>query len=207
MAWNSLTLITAAILVQVPVALILAYMPHWVGLGFRFYRSVLFLPVVIAAIAIGLAFTVFLNGEIGAFNAMLDGPGLGAWKRNWLSDSSVVLWAVNIPNIWHHLGLFVIIFVAAMRGIPAEMFEAAAVDGAGPVRILVSIFIPLMQDVILICIILAATTAIRAFDHSWIMTQGGPGQASSYFATLIYKRGFLDGQLAYASTIAVTLFA
>ncbi len=206
-AVNSLTLVVAAVLVQVPTALVLAYVLHWIGVGFRFYRSILFLPVVIAAVAIGLAFTVFLNGDVGGFNALLDLLGLGAWKTNWLSDRRVVLWSVNIPNLWHHLGLFVIIFVAAMRGLPAELFEAAAMDGAGRVRILFSVVIPLMRDVIVVCVVLAATTAIRAFDHSWIMTQGGPGQASSYFATLIYKRGFLDGQLAYASTIAMTLFA
>lgn len=190
-----------------PLALILAYMLHWVGRGFRFYRSVLFLPVVIAAIAVGFAFTIVLNGDVGPLNAMLEAMGLGGWARNWLSDSEVVLWTVNIPNLWHGLGLYVIIFVAAMRGIPAEMFEAAAVDGAGRLRILASIVMPLLRDVIFICLILAATNAIRAFDHSWIMTKGGPGHASSYFGTLIYKRGFLDGQLANASAMAVTLFA
>lgn len=204
-AGNSLSLVLAAVFIQVPVALLLAYALHWIGRGFRFYRSVMFLPVVIAPVAIGLAFTVFYNGDIGALNRLLEIAGLGSWKRSWLADSHVVLWAVNIPNLWHHLGLFVIIFVAAMRGIPDEIFEAAALDGASRPRMLPAIVIPLLRDVIVICIILAATTAIRAFDHSWIMTQGGPGQASSYFATLIYKRGFLDSQFAYASAISVTL--
>lgn len=204
-AGNSLSLVLSAILVQVPIALLLAYAVHWIGIGFRFYRSVLFLPVVIAPIAIGLAFTVFLNGDVGAFNKLLEMAGLGEFTRNWLADSSVVLWAVNIPNLWQHLGLYTIIFIAAMRSIPAEIFEAAALDGASRWVMLPAIVVPLMREAMVICLILATTIAIRSFDHSWIMTQGGPGQASSYFATLIYKRGFLDSQFAYATTISVTL--
>jgi raffinose/stachyose/melibiose transport system permease protein len=204
-AKNSFSLVASAIFIQVPIALLLAYAVHWIGIGFRFYRSVLFMPVVIAPIAIGLAFTVFLNGDVGAFNKLLQVVGLGDYARNWLADSSVVLWAVNVPNLWHHMGLFVIIFIAAMRGIPSEIFEAAALDGASRIRMFPTIVVPLMRESIVICVILAATIAIRSFDHSWIMTQGGPGQASSYFATLIYKRGFLDSQFAYATTISVTL--
>lgn len=206
-AWNSFSLVAGAVLVQVPFAFALAYMLHWIGRGFRLFRSVLFLPVVIASIAVGFAFTIFLNGDVGAFNAILRSVGLEGWTRNWLSDSEVVLWAVNVPSLWHGVGLFVIIFVAAMRGLPQEIFEAAAVDGAGRLRTLFSIVVPLLRDVIMICLILAATGAMRAFDHSWIMTKGGPGHASSYFGTLIYKRGFLDGQIADASAMAVTLFA
>jgi len=204
-AINSLSLVAGAVFVQVPVALVLAYMLHWVGRGYRFYRSVIFLPVVIAPIAFGLAFSVFLNGDIGALNSILEAIGLESWTRSWLSDQNTVLWAVNIPSLWHGLGLYTIIFVAAIRSIPSEMFEAAIIDGANKVMMLPLIVIPLIREAMVICLILAAINAIRAFDMSWVMTQGGPGQASSYFATMIYKRAFMDSQFAYGAAIAITL--
>jgi raffinose/stachyose/melibiose transport system permease protein len=204
-AINSLSLVAGAVLVQVPVALVLAYLLHWVGRGYRFYRSVIFLPVVIAPIAFGLAFAVFLNGEIGALNRILESIGLESWTRSWLSDQHTVLWAVNIPSLWHGVGLYTIIFVAAIRSIPSEMFEAAIIDGANKLVMLPLIVVPLIREAVVICLILAAINAIRAFDMSWVMTAGGPGQASSYFATLIYKRAFMDSQFAYGAAIAVTL--
>jgi raffinose/stachyose/melibiose transport system permease protein len=204
-ASNSFSLLLLAVFVQVPLALIIAYCLHLIGRGFRFYRSVLFLPVVIAPAAIGLLFSIFLNGDVGAFNAILKAIGLSEIARSWLSDSKLVIWAVNLTNVWQYLGLFVIIFVAAIRGIPQELFEAAAIDGASKPQMLPYIVVPMIREVTVICVILTSTGAIRAFDHSWIMTQGGPGQASSYFATLIYKRGFLDGQFGYACAMSVTL--
>jgi raffinose/stachyose/melibiose transport system permease protein len=204
-AYNSFALVAAAVLIQVPVALVLAYMLHWVGHGYRLYRSIIFLPVVIAPIAFGLAFAVFLNGDIGALNSILTAIGLESWTRSWLSDQHTVLWAVNIPTLWHGLGLYTIIFVAAIRSLPAELFEAAIIDGASKVVMLPLIVVPLIREAIVICVILATTNAIRAFDMSWVMTQGGPGQASSYFATMIYKRGFTDGAFGYAAATAVTL--
>lgn len=204
-AFNSFALVTAAVLVQVPLALVLAYLLHLVGRGYRIYRSLMFLPVIIAPVAVGIAFMVFYNGDIGAFNEILEVLGLGGLKRNWLADSGVVLWAVNVPVIWQYVGLYTIIFVAAIRGIPNEIFEAAALDGSSRARMLPYIVIPQIREVIVICMILAATGAIRAFDHSWVMAQGGPGQASSYFATMIYKTAFFDGRLGYATAISVTL--
>lgn len=204
-ASNSLSLVAAAIFVQVPVSLLLAYGLHWVGRGYRFYRSVLFLPVVIAPVAVALAYTVFLNGDVGAFNKMLEAVGLGGLARSWLSDQGTVLWAVNIPNLWQGVGLYTIILVAAIRSLPQELFEAAAVDGASRWLMLPVIVVPNIRDATVICLILAATNAIRTFDQSWVMTQGGPGNASSFFATMMYKVGFIDGRFAYASAISVTL--
>jgi raffinose/stachyose/melibiose transport system permease protein len=185
--------------------LVLAYMLHWVGVGYRFYRSVIFLPAVIAPVAIGLVFSVFFNGDIGALNSILRGIGLGGLTHSWLSDSGTVLWSVNWPSLWQSLGLYTVIFVAAIRSIPGELFEAAIVDGASKPVMLPLIVVPMIREAMVICLILAATNAIRAFDLSWVMTQGGPGQASSYFATMIYKRGFMDSAFAYAAATAVTL--
>ncbi len=204
-AINSLSIVVGAIFVQIPAALILAYLLHWVGRGYRIYRSVIFMPVVIAPVAIGIAFTVFYNGNIGALNNLLTSVGLESWTRSWLTEEDTVLWAVNIPTLWQYVGLYTIIFLAAIRSIPSELFEAATIDGASRLVMLPLIVVPLLREAIVICLILASTNAIRAFDHSWVMTQGGPGQASSYFATMIYKRGFIDSQFAYAAAASITL--
>jgi raffinose/stachyose/melibiose transport system permease protein len=202
---NSFTLVAASVLIQVPLGFLLAYALFWIGRGFRLFRSILFLPVVVAPIAIGLMFSILYNGDIGPINKMLEAVGLGGLATSWLSNTHVVLYSVIGPQVWQYVGLYVVIFLAALRGISREYFEAAAIDGASRLRMLFGIAIPLQRELIAICVILSATGAIRAFDHSWAMTKGGPGLASAYFATLVYKRAFLDSQFGYGSAVTVTL--
>ena len=120
----------------------------------------------------------------------------------------IVLYSVMTPQVWQYIGLFVVIFLAGLRWIPAELFESGRIDGAsGRTRIFFAIAIPLIWEIVVICIILAVTGSLKSFDHSSAITKGGPGNASSFIATLMYKRAFMDNQFGYGSAITMTILA
>lgn len=202
---NTIILIVCTLLFQVSSGLVIAYLLHKTLRGFKFFRSVYFLPVVVAPVAIGLMFFLFYNGNIGPINKFLVSIGLDAWQRNWLSDRSIVLYSVIVPQVWQYIGLFVVIFLAGIRSIPQEIIESAIVDGASDTHVFFSIIIPLLTEIIVICVILAVTGSLKSFDHSWIITRGGPGNASSYIATLMYKKAFMEVNFGYASAITITI--
>jgi raffinose/stachyose/melibiose transport system permease protein len=138
-------------------------------------------------------------------NSVLEAVGLGSLRQSWLSDTHLVLYSVIAPNVWQYVGFYVVIMLAGMRGIPSEHLDAASLDGASRTRMLTAIVVPSIREIIVICMILVVTGAIRAFDHAWVMTQGGPGVASSFFSVLVFRGAFIDYQFGYASAVATTV--
>jgi raffinose/stachyose/melibiose transport system permease protein len=110
-----------------------------------------------------------------------------------------------IPLVWQFIGLHMVILLAGLKTIPVELFESATVDGASSMRIFFSIVIPLLREVLIICVILATTGTLKSFEHSWSITRGGPGTASSFIATLMYKDAFLSNKYGYGSAISMTI--
>jgi raffinose/stachyose/melibiose transport system permease protein len=202
---NTLMLAVLTVVFQVSLGLIFAYLLFQTLRGFRFFRTVYFMPVVVAPVTIGIMFAMLLNGELGPVNKGLEAVGLPFLKQNWLSDTKIVLYSVITPQVWQYIGLFAVILLAGMRSIPNDIFESAIVDGTSSSRVFFSIVIPLLSEFIGICIILAVTGSLKSFDHSWAMTAGGPGSASSYIATLMYKTAFKNFQFGYASAITLTI--
>jgi len=202
---NTYLLALLTVIFQISIGLLLAYLLYLTVRGFRFYRTVYFLPVVVAALSIGVMFALFYNGYLGPINTALEALGLSFLVRNWLSDREVVLYSVIAPQVWQYIGLFAVIFLAGIRSIPVEIFESAKIDGASTTRIFFSIVVPLLSEFIGICLILAVTGSLKSFDHSWAISGGGPGNASSMIATLMYKSAFKNFQFGYASTITVTI--
>jgi raffinose/stachyose/melibiose transport system permease protein len=202
---NTLQLAFFTLLFQVSLGLIFAYLLFQTLKGFRFFRSVYFMPVVVAPVAIGVMFAMFYNGDLGPINKFLGMIGLSFLEHNWLSDSNIVLYSVITPQVWQYIGLFAVILLAGMRSIPNEVIESARVDGASSMQIFFSIMIPLLWEFIGICIILAVTGSLKSFDHSWVLTAGGPGYASAYIAVLMYKAAFSNFQFGYASAITLTI--
>jgi len=201
---NTLWLILFALTIKVSGGLVLAYLLLRVTRGFKFFRTVYFLPVVIAPMAIGLMF-LLIYSDNGLLNQTLDFLGLSSLKLNWLSNTRVVMFAVAVPQTWQNIGLFFIIFLAALQSIPREIFESAEIDGASSVRTLFSIVIPMLWDVLQACIILGVTGALKAFDIPWAITAGGPGVASAFASVYLFMRSFGSYEFGYASAISVTI--
>jgi raffinose/stachyose/melibiose transport system permease protein len=151
-----------------------------------YLRSVVFFPVLVSTIGVGLTFTVLMNPERGLINQALgtvgiDGPG-------WLTDPKYALLSVGLVDVWKGVGLATLIYIAGIVSIPQEYFEAARVDGAGPWDNFRRIVLPLARPATVTVIILSLIGGLRSFDLIWAMTRGGPGFTSDVIASVIYKQ-------------------
>ncbi len=202
---NTAKMVGISVAIQVPLGLVLAYLLYRRTRGFKVVRAILFLPVVIAPIAVGLMFRLFYNSEIGLLNGLLAALHLSSWQRQWLSDPHVLLYMVILPQVWQYIGLYVVIFFAALQSLPEQIFESATIDGASSTRSFFSMAVPLVWEVIQLAVILCVTGSMKAFEHPWIMTQGGPGYRSSYLTVYMFRVAFLERRFGYGSAVAISI--
>lgn len=155
-------------------------------MGRGWLRSVMFFPVLVSTIGVGITFTVLMEPEQGLINRSLavfgvDGPA-------WLTDPSLALLSVAFVDVWKGVGLATVIYIAGIVSIPQEYFEAARVDGAGSFSTFWNVTLPLARPATTTVIILSLIGGLRSFDLIWAMTQGGPGFTSDVIASVIYKQ-------------------
>jgi multiple sugar transport system permease protein len=172
---------------------------------FRALRSFYFVPAITAIVAVALVWGYLYNTQFGLFNHLLSLVGLPPVP--WLSDPVVVKFSVAAVAIWRGLGLNVIIFLAALQGVPKEYLEAASIDGAGSLRRTWSVVIPLLRFAIFFVTITTVIAWLQFFDEPFVLTKGGPLGASTSIALFLYQKGFSSSQFGYASAGSVVLFA
>jgi multiple sugar transport system permease protein len=167
------------------------------------YRAILYLPSVLPLFALSFIFIWLMNPKYGLFNLVLTNVGLPT--INWLGDPQ---WAKFSIVILAQMGAggTALIFLAGLRAIPQDLYDAARIDGAGPVRRFFSITLPLMTPVILYAVILGITLGLQVFIQSYIMTEGGPNQSTLFYVYYLYQNGFSYSQMGYASAMAWILF-
>ena len=154
--------------------------------GRGYLRAVVFFPVLVSSVGVGITFQVLMNPTKGAINAALgiiglDGPG-------WLTDPSLALFSVALVDIWKGVGLATLIYMAGIVSIPKEYYEAARVDGAGSWRLFRDVIFPLSWPATSTVVTLSLIGGLRSFDLIWAMTRGGPGFTSDVIASVIYKQ-------------------
>ncbi len=155
-------------------------------IGRGLLRSVVFFPVLVSTIGVGLTFTVLMNPDQGLINKTLalvgiQGPG-------WLTDPSLALLSVAFVDVWKGVGLATVIYIAGIVSIPHEYLEAAKVDGAGRMAVFRHVVLPLARPATVTVVILSLIGGLRSFDLIWAMTHGGPGFTSDVIASVIYKQ-------------------
>jgi raffinose/stachyose/melibiose transport system permease protein len=149
-------------------------------------RSVVFFPVLVSTIGVGLTFTVLMNPENGLINDALG--AIGIQGPGWLTNPKLALFSVALVDIWKGVGLATLIYIAGIVSIPHEYFEAAKVDGAGAWDSFRRIILPLARPATVTVILLSLIGGLRSFDLIWAMTKGGPGFTSDVIASVIYKQ-------------------
>ncbi|WP_327657119.1 carbohydrate ABC transporter permease [Streptomyces sp. NBC_00483] len=167
-------------------------------------RVFFFAPAVITPVVTAYLWK-YLYAPDGALNSLLGAVGLDGWKQDWLGDPDLALWSVVAVVIWQFSGYSMVIFLAGLQSIPGEIYEAAAIDGAGPVRRFWYVVRPMLAPAITINLMLSVIGGLKLFDQVWVMTQGGPGGATDTLSTVIYKQAFQFNQYAYSTAIAVIL--
>jgi N-acetylglucosamine transport system permease protein len=172
-----------------------------------FYRVVSFFPYVIPAIVIGLIWSQIYDPSAGLLNGVLTRLGLNRFASfAWLGDARVARWAVMFVIIWGLVGFYMVLFIAAIKGVPAEVFEAARIDGAGRFRTAISITIPLIRDNVQTAFIYIGILALDAFVYMAALEPGGgPDNTTLVMAQELFNTAFTKGQFGYACAMGVTL--
>lgn len=167
-------------------------------------RVVLFLPQVIPLVAAGIMWTWQLATN-GMVNQVLRAIGLGDIARAWLGDFDTALPAVGVIGAWVQLGLCLLLILAGMTKIDTSLYEAARIDGAGPIREFFAITLPGVRQELAVAITITVIGALASFDIIYISTQGGPGNATLVPGLQIYRLAFFDREIGVASALALTL--
>lgn len=191
------------IVVQTIVAFLIAVLLHRQLLLGNIYRAIFFAPMVISPVAIVFTWQFMYDPSSGTINTLLDTVGLGALAQDWLGNYDLALYSVIVVDLWSGLGFNIVIFLAALSTIPGEILEAARVDGARGWRTLWHITIPLIVPAIGLVLVLSINGALRAFDTVYLMTRGGPSDATELYMTQVFKEGLVDNNFGYASAMAV----
>jgi raffinose/stachyose/melibiose transport system permease protein len=167
-------------------------------------RTVLFIPQVIPLVAAGIAWSWLLSST-GLVNQLLSYVGLDGVTRAWLGDFSTALPAVGVIGAWVLLGLCTLLLLAGMTKIDPALYEAARLDGAGPLREFFSVTVPGLRQEIGVCVTVTVIAALASFDIIYISTQGGPGNSTMVPGLEIYYQAFSDREIGVASALAVVL--
>jgi ABC-type sugar transport system permease subunit len=191
--------------VMTAIALIVALVINDQVRGWRQYRAIVFLPYILPATAIGLTFSYLLQRN-GVLNTFLHDIGLGALAFDWLGSASWVIPSIGGVVVWQQFGFGVVVFTAALLALPKEVTEAARLDGANWWQLQRRILMPQIRGIIEFFMVLEAITVLsQVFNYVYVLTGGGPGNASSVMEFYIWKNGFSLGSVGTASTVAVML--
>ncbi|MGE5598540.1 MAG: carbohydrate ABC transporter permease [Bacteroidota bacterium] len=172
--------------------------------GILLYRTAFFTPVVTSVTAVALVWSWIFSSDFGLLNyilGLLHLPGV-----NWLSSTTWAMPAVILVSIWWGLGYDMVIFLAGLQGIPDIYYEAAKIDGAGPGRQFLYITLPLMTPYIFFVLIMSLISSLQVFTQCYMMTKGGPANATLTIFYYLYKNGFMYFKMGYASAMAYILF-
>jgi multiple sugar transport system permease protein/raffinose/stachyose/melibiose transport system permease protein len=195
-------------LAEITIAMLLALALYAKVPGRRFFRIAWFTPVLMSYVVVGILWVWIYNYDWGAANSFLRALGLGAWARAWLGDPTVALPSLILVTTWMWSGFNMVVLLAAMHSLPAEVLEAAELDNCGWGGKLVHVVIPLLKPTILNLLVLSFIGKMKIFDLVWITTKGGPLWATETVSTYVYKRAFewTTFDLGYPSTVATVWF-
>jgi raffinose/stachyose/melibiose transport system permease protein len=202
---NSLLLAALSVFLQLPLALALALTLGKKIKGERTFLSVYFMPVLISTVVIGQLWLKIYNPDYGILNVLLRKLGLESWTRIWLGDEKAALGAVFVPTLWQYVGYHMLLLYAGVKSVPAELREAAMLDGATDGQVNRFIVLPYIKPIIRISVIFAVTGSLKSFDLIYVLTNGGPQHATEVPSTLMINMLFLRNRYGMGSTIAVIL--
>jgi raffinose/stachyose/melibiose transport system permease protein len=203
---HNVFIILASLAIQIPFALALALLLSRSFRGRSVLRLVFFAPYVIAEVITAVVWSLLLQPG-GLAEGMLEAIGLGALYQPWLADPQTVMTAMFVIISWKYFGFHMILLLAGLQGIPRELEEAAAIDGATRRQAIRYVTLPLLGPTLRVSIFLSIIGALQLFDVIWVTTGGGPVNASNTMATYMFDWGFRRFQLGYGSAVAVILFA
>lgn len=172
--------------------------------GANLLRKIYLIPMLLSSVAIAQLWIKVYNPANGMLNTILAWFGIQD-PPLWLADPNIVLYSIFIPILWQYAGFYILIYYAALKGIPESIVEAAKIDGASPFQIALRIKLPLIMGIVKVTIVLAIVGSLKYFDLIYVMTGGGPNGASEVMASYMYKLAFGQNNFGYGSAVGFML--
>lgn len=204
---NNIYVVIFSVFAQIPIGLILAYILSRKLRGAGFFQTAFFIPMMLSTVVVGLLWSTLLNSQVGIVNILLEKIGLARFAYNWLGDPKYAMFTVCMVIVWQFFGYYMLIFLAAIQNIPEEVMEAAEIDGAKESTKLMKITMPMLWPTIITSIVLCISGSMRSFDLVFVMTQGGPANATELMATYMYNKTFSVYKYGYGSAVSLVIFA
>jgi raffinose/stachyose/melibiose transport system permease protein len=204
---NNAIWLTAALLVPTSIGLSLALLLNSRFRGSHIFRSIFYFPAVLSLAVVGLIWTWIYHPDLGLANQLLDALGLKFLKRNWLSDPQIAIYPVILAATWNAVGLPMLLFLAGLQTIPAELHEAAKVEGASRLQRFWHVTFPLLRETTLIVLAITSINALKAYDIIYAMTNGGPANRTQLLSTWMYFLTYNYNEVGLGTAIAVVLFS
>lgn len=203
---NNVIIVLGSIVLQVGIGCVLAaILDRGLPRGSTLYRTIIFMPMVISAVAVALIWLIILDPNIGMLNAIVKALGLTPPQRGWLGDPDISIWMVLVVAAWQYTGFMMVLILAGLQGIPKELYEAAALDGARGLKAFWYITLPSIRNVLIVAVLITTIGGFKVFDFVFVLTQGGPANATQVLGTYIYLQAFNLTNMGYANAIAVVL--
>ncbi|ADQ04074.1 binding-protein-dependent transport systems inner membrane component [Caldicellulosiruptor owensensis OL] len=203
---NNIKFIFLSIIIEMPIAILIAVLLDRGGKKFDVFKSLFYLPMLMSSVAIGVLFKYIYDPSFGLLSGILSFLHLDFLNQDWLGDPNVAFYSVVAVICWQYIPFYMIFFIAALSNIPHELYEAAKIDGATQGQYFWKIELPLLSPSIKTACILSLIGSLKYFDLIYVMTEGGPSNATELMATYMYKNAFASFKMGYGSTIASAMF-
>jgi len=202
---HTLILTVASVVIQGPLSIAIALLLNRRFFGRGFLRTVIFAPYVLPPAVTGVMWSLILQPS-GFMDQVLKSLGLGGLVQLWLANVHLTLWTNFVVLTWQYIGFGIVLLLAGLQGVPNELKEAAAIDGASPWQVTRRITLPLLAPTIRIWGFITVVGSLQIFDIVWILTAGGPAGSSSTISTYMYSEGVQATDFGFAAAVAVILF-
>ncbi len=174
--------------------------------GVGLLRTAFFFPYVTSLVAVAVVWNMLLSPEVGPVNQLLKYIGV-ANPPGWTTSSDWSLPAIVLTSVWRDMGYYMVLFLAGLQTVPAELYEAARVDGAGAWKRFWHVTLPGLRPTTFFVLMMLTISSFKIFDLVQVMTEGGPGRSSLVLSQLIFREGITQGRFGYSSAISLALFA
>ncbi|MBM3567755.1 MAG: sugar ABC transporter permease [Alphaproteobacteria bacterium] len=203
--WNTVVFMASAP-IAIALALAVAMLVNGDIRGRNVYRAIVFLSYPLMTVAVGIIWRWLFDGKVGLINYVLRGLGLTEKGISFLDSFEWAMASVVVAAIWQVIGFFMIILLTGLQSIPRNLHEAAAIDGAGAWQRFRRVTLPLLRPSIFLCLVIGIINSFTSFDLIYVMTGGGPANATELLITYVYRAGFVKNQFDYAAALTVALF-
>lgn len=202
---NNIVIMITGLVGQLPLGLLMALLLNKGLKGSGFFRTVGFMPVVISSVMVSLIWGMIYNTEYGLLNNFLAFAGLESWQQNWLSDPKWSILSISVAYIWQNVGLYMVMFLAALQNIPDEVNEAAELDGATGLKRTWFVTLPMIRATLMVTVVYSISNSFRVFDLIQVLTGGGPAHQTEVMTIHMYSSAFVNLEYGYGSAVSIMI--